>query len=85
MTKHNTVTWFYDDEQEMEEHYTELHNNPDFTYLGGFDLIQDIYSELEYQGLTDKEITQLTNNRYGNVLEILECPNSQYHAFIGAH
>lgn len=68
----------------MEEHYNELQNNPDFTYLGGFDLIQDIYSELEYQGLTDKQITQLTNNRYGDVLETLECPNNQYYAFLGA-
>lgn len=71
MTKHNTATWFYDDEQEMEEHYNELNNNPDFLFLGGFDLIQHIYDELEYQGLAEDFITQLTNNRYGDVLEIL--------------
>ena len=75
--------WFLDTEEELEETYNELENNPDFSYLGGFDMIQDIYEELEYQGFSEAEITQLTHNRYGKCLEILECPNNQYHAFIG--
>lgn len=84
MKKLYTATWFYDNEQEFEEAYMELQNNPDFTHLGGFDMVQDIYEELNYQGFSDDEITQLTNNRYGNCLEILEEPNNQYQAFIGA-
>lgn len=84
MTEQTTSTYFHDTIEEMEKQYNELINNSDFSYLGGFDLIQDIYEELECQGFSDKEVTQLTNNQYGNVLEILECPNNQYHAFIGA-
>lgn len=83
MNKH-TAIYFFDTTEEFEETYTELENNPDFSYIGGFDMIEDIYEELEYQGLLEAEITQLTHNRYGNCLEILECPNNQYHAFIGA-
>jgi len=79
-----TSIWFFDNENEMEERYNELENNPDFSFLGGFDSIQDIYEELEYQGFSDKEVTQLTHNQYGNVLDILECPNNQYYAFVGA-
>ena len=75
---------FFDTVEEMEETYRELETNPDFSFLGGFDMVQDIYEELEYQGFKDEEITQLTHNRHGNVLEILECANDQYYAFIGA-
>lgn len=79
-----TSIWVFDNENEMEEYYQELYNDPDFTFLGGFDSIQDIYDELKYQGLTEELISQLTINRYGAVLEILESPNNQYYAFIGA-
>lgn len=84
MTTLHTAILFYDSEDEFEEAYIELYHNPDFTYLGGFDMIQDIYDELNDQGFSDDEITQLTNNRYGNCLDILEAPNNQYQAFIGA-
>lgn len=75
--------WFMDTYDEFLEASNELHSNPDFTCLDWFDSLNDIEDELEYQGLTLKQIGELNRARYGNVIEVLEY-NSQYEAFIGA-
>lgn len=84
MKKQDTITWYYDNEDEFEEAIHELESNPDFHFIDSYDLIQDIYDELNYQGLTDHEIEQLLDNRYGNCIEILKSANSQYYVYIGA-
>lgn len=73
-----------DTEQEFEDALYELENDPDMTFLGQFDMTQDIDEELEYQGFSLDEITKMSLNRYGNVLEVLHAPNTDYYAFIGA-
>lgn len=78
-----TAVWLCDSEQELEQEMEELDTNPDFTYLGRYDSINEIYEELGYQGFTDEQIEQMTKNRYGNCLEILEYA-SNYTAYIGA-
>lgn len=74
----------FDTREEMEQLFDELEENPDFTYLGHYDMIQDIYEELNYQGFTDEQIDNLCKARYGNVIEILEYA-SYYDVFIGAY
>lgn len=74
---------YCDTEQEFFEACDELEANPDFTYVGTFDSIQDVYEELNYQGLSDEEIEKLSVARYGNCLEIVEYA-STYEAYIGA-
>ena len=75
----------YDDVESFEEDLRELENNPDFTLLGHFDMTQDADEELEYQGLTLDQITKMSMNRYGNVIETLQAPDSgTYWVFIGA-
>lgn len=75
--------WHLDSEDEFEMEYDELNTNPDFTYLGQFDMTQCIDEELQYQGMSLDEITKMSLNCYGNVLEVLHYDN-QYYAFIGA-
>ena len=77
-----TSTWTIDSEEEFNEIWSELHSNSDFTYLGQFDMTQDIDDELLYQGFSLQEIAQLTINHYGHVLEVIEYEDV-YHAFIG--
>ena len=79
-----TALNYCDTREETEQLFDELEENPDFTYLGHYDMIQDIYDELNYQGLTDAQIEQLCKSRYGNVIEIIEY-NSHYDVFIGAY
>lgn len=77
------ATWFCDTEEEFNEHIKELENNPDFTFFGDFDMIQDVEDEFLYQGISVDEFIQLTNNRYGSVVEILEFED-KYWVFVGA-
>ena len=77
------ATWFCDTEEEFNEHIQELESNPDFTYLGDYDMIQDVEDEFLYQGFSVDEFIQLTNNRYGSVVEILEFED-KYWVFVGA-
>lgn len=74
--------WNIDTEEEFDEAYNELINNEDMSYLGGFDLTQDIDEELEYQGFTLEEINTMSLARYGRVLEVLSFED-RYYAFIG--
>jgi hypothetical protein len=83
-TVRGTGTWHCDTEEEYLDLFTDLDNNPDFTFLGTFNLIQDIFEELNYQGFKDEQIEQFTHNRYGTCLEILEYDN-QYTAFFGTN
>lgn len=74
----------YDEEDEFEQDLNELMNNADFSFFGQFDMIQDADEELQYQGLTLDEITKMSLNRYGNVIETLQCPISEtYWVFVG--
>lgn len=69
----------------FEEDLRELENNQDFTFFGHFDMTQDADEELEYQGFTLDEITKMSMNRYGNVIECLKAPDSEtYWVFIGS-
>lgn len=77
-----TGIWHCDTEAEYEEQFTDLLTNPDFTFLGHYDSIQDIFEDLEYQGFTEEQIEQFTHNRYGTCLDILDY-SSGYCAFIG--
>ena len=75
----------YDDVSEFEEDLKELEENPDFSLLGHYDSTQDADEELQYQGFTLDEITKMSLNRYGNVIECLHAPDSQtYWVFVGA-
>lgn len=75
----------YDDVDEFETALKELEDNPDFTLLGHYNMTQDADEELEYQGFTLDQITKMSLNRYGNVIETLYAPDSQtYWVFVGA-
>lgn len=75
----------YDDLTEFENDLKELRDNPDFTLLGHYDMVQDADEELVYQGFTLDKITKMSLNRYGNVIECLHAPDSEtYWVFIGA-
>lgn len=75
----------YDSEKEFEQDLKELEENGDFTFLGHYDTTQEADDELQYQGLTLDQITKMSLNRYGNVIETLHAPDSQtYWVFVGA-
>lgn len=77
------ATLFCDTEEEFNEEFLERESNSDFTYLGDYDMIQDVEDEFLYQGFSVDEFIQLTNNRYGSVVEILEFED-KYWVFVGA-
>ena len=85
MENENNATGIYycDTEEEFDNVIYELNTNPDFTLLGYYDSINDIYAEMEYQGFTEDQTRQLTVNRYGNCLEIIQYIDN-YTAYIGA-
>jgi len=75
----------YDDVNEFENDLKELEDNLDFTLIGHYDMTQDADEELEQQGLTLDEITRMSLNRYGNVIETLAAPDSgAYWVFVGS-
>jgi len=75
----------YDDISEFEEDLKELEENPDFSLFGHYDSTQDADAELQEQGFTLDEITKMSLNQYGNVIECLHAPDSQtYWVFVGA-
>lgn len=75
----------YDEIAEFESDLRELEDNPDFSLLGHFDMTQDADEELQYQGFSLDEITKMSLNQYGNVIECLYAPDSQtYWVFVGA-
>jgi hypothetical protein len=76
--------WNLDSEEELENEIKELEENPDFTLLGIFSMTQDADEELQYQGLSLDDITKMSLNQYGNVIECLKAPNSDYHVYVGA-
>lgn len=77
--------WNYDEVAEFENDLKELEENPDFSMFGHFDLTQDADEELQYQGFTLDEITKMSLNQYGNVIECLQAPDSgTYWVFVGA-
>lgn len=76
----------YDDIEEFENDLKELEENPDFSLLGHYDTTQEADEELEYQGFTLDQITKMSLNRCGNVIETLAAPDSgTYWVFVGAH
>lgn len=80
----STGIWFNDTEEEYETMLKDYFNNPDFTYLGHYDMIQDIFYDLNDLGFTDEQITRFTHNRYGTVLMIIQYID-QYEVFFGTH
>ena len=72
----------FDSEQDFEESYKELETNPDFTLLGYYKLVQDLYEELNYQGFSDTQIDGMSKAQYGTCLEILHY-HDEYVAFMG--
>lgn len=75
----------YDDVSEFEQDLKEMVNNKDFTLLGHFDMTQDVDEELQQQGFTLDQITKMSLNRYGNVIETLYAPDSEtYWVFVGS-
>ena len=75
----------YDDFNDFEKDFKELEENPDFSLLGQYDMTQDADEELQYQGLTLDAITKMSMNRYGDVIETLQDPESgMYWVFVGA-
>ena len=85
MENENNATgiYFCDTEEEYDNIIHELNTNPDFSILGYYDSINDIYDEMEYQGFTEDQTRQLTVNRYGNCLEIIQYIDN-YTAYIGS-
>ena len=76
------AVWHCDSEEEFDEAYNDLAMNPDFTLLGNFGMVQEVYYELEYQGFTEEQLDQFTHYRFGTCLEIKEFA-SDYVAFFG--
>ena len=75
----------YDDVNEFEQDLKELEENPDFTFVGQYDMTQDADEEFQYQGFNLDEITKMSMNRYGRVIETLQDPESgTYWVFYGA-
>lgn len=75
----------FDDVSEFESELEELEENPDFSLLGHYGNTQEADDELEYQGFTLDQITKMSLNRYGNVIETLQAPDSgTYWVFVGA-
>lgn len=75
----------YDSVGEFESDLKWYEENPNFTLLGHFDMTQDADEELQYQGFTLDQITKMSLNQYGNVIETLYAPDSQtYWVFVGA-
>lgn len=75
----------YDEECDFEQDLRDFENHPDFSLFGHFDSTQDADAELEEQGFTLDEITKMSLNQYGNVIECLHAPDSQtYWVFVGA-
>lgn len=75
----------YDDVSEFEGDLKELEENADFTLFGQFDMTQDADEELQSQGFTLDDITKMSLNRYGRVIETLQAPDSgMYWVFVGA-
>lgn len=72
-----------DNEQDFENNLKDLENNQDFSFLGQYDMSQDADEELLYQGFTLDQITKMSLNRYGNVIETLKFDDS-YWVFVGA-
>lgn len=84
MTKELGVgVWYCDTEEDFNNAIVELDNNPDFSFLGEYDLINDIEDEFEYQGISNDDFMKMTNNRYGNCIEIVEYEN-RYTVYYGA-
>ena len=77
-------TWKPTGENDFKDMWTHLDDNPDMTYSGRYNSLEELTGELEYQGLVFDEIVQLTKNRYGNVVEIIEY-DSAFYTFIGAN
>ena len=77
-------TWKPTGENDFKDMWTHLDDNPDMSYFGRYNSLKEVVGELEYQGLDFKEIVQLTKNRYGNVVEIIEY-DSAFYVFIGAN
>lgn len=76
---------YFDNVSEFEQDLKELEENADFTLLGHYDMTQDADEELESQGFTLDDITKMSLNRYGNVIETLQAPDSgTYWVFVGA-
>lgn len=76
--------WMCDTEEEVDEKVNELEGNPDFSLFGVFDSTQEADEELQYQGLTLDQITKMSLNHYGNVIECIASPEGLYFVFIGA-
>ncbi|MFJ7982294.1 hypothetical protein ACIQ1D_18710 [Lysinibacillus xylanilyticus] len=75
----------FNSQTEFEQDLKDLDENPDFTLLGQFDMTQDADEELQSQGFTLDQITKMSLNRYGNVIETLHSPDSDnYWVFVGA-
>ena len=77
-------TWKPTGENDFKDMWTNLDDSPDMSYFGRYNSLEEVSNELEYQGLDFKEIVQLTKNRYGNVVEIIEY-DSIFYVFIGAN
>ena len=76
------VVWYCDTYNDLKDVIFELDSNPDFNFLGEYDLIKEIVDEFEYQGISSDEFIKMTNNRYGNCIEILEYSN-RYTVYYG--
>ena len=77
-------TWQPTGENDFKDIWADLEDNPDMSFFGQYDSLEDVTGELEYQGFEFDEIVQLTKNRYGNVVEIIEY-ETFFYAFIGAN
>ena len=77
-------TWKPIGENDFKDMWTHLDDSPDMSYFGRYSSLEEVANELEYQGFEFKEIVQLTKNRYGNVVEIIEY-DSAFYVFIGAN
>ena len=77
-------TWKPTTEDEFNELEYDFIDNPDVLYYGTFNSLAEVVDDLEYQEYNFNEIVQLTKNRYGHVIEIIEY-DSNFYVFIGVN
>lgn len=76
--------WTPKTQNDFNDLFQDFIDNPDFSDCWFFNSLEELVDELEYHGFNFNELVQLTTNRYGDVVEIIEYDSAIY-MFIGAY
>lgn len=69
--------------EEANDMFHKLESNPNFTYIGFFDEMEEIIDYLYRQGFYYGKVKALSNARSRDAIEIIYC--GQYEVFIGSY